>query len=67
MNDELLNEDQAAELITMRPQTLAVWRMKGIGPKFMRVGRLVRYRKSDLLAWLDSRIVNTEMELATVH
>lgn len=32
-------------------QTLAVWRMKGYGPAFFKVGRHVRYRLSDVLAW----------------
>ncbi|MDG3014148.1 hypothetical protein [Speluncibacter jeojiensis] len=35
-------------------QTLAVWRMKGAGPKFIRMGRHVRYRWEDVDAWLDA-------------
>lgn len=36
-------------------QTLAVWRMKGIGPKFIKMGRHVRYRWADIEAWLDAQ------------
>lgn len=35
--------------------TLADWRCKGIGPAYVKVGRLVRYRKSAGDAWLESR------------
>ena len=56
--EKLLNDDQAADLLGIRPQTLAVWRMTGRHSlPFVRVGRAVRYRMSDLLAWLDSRTV----------
>jgi predicted DNA-binding transcriptional regulator AlpA len=30
-------------------------RLTGDGPKFLRLGRLVRYRASDVAAWLASR------------
>ena len=33
-------------------QTLAIWRCHGDGPKFLKVGRLVRYRQRDLDDWL---------------
>lgn len=37
--------------------TLADWRCKRVGPPFVKVGRLVRYRQEDLDAWLNSRVV----------
>ena len=36
--------------------TLADWRTKHVGPAYLRVGRLIRYRQSDLDAWLESRV-----------
>jgi hypothetical protein len=35
--------------------TLSDWRVKGIGPRFRKVGRLVRYHLDDLDLWLNSR------------
>ena len=35
--------------------TLASWRVKSFGPPWVAVGRLIRYRQSDLDAWLKSR------------
>lgn len=40
--------------------TLACWRCEGIGPAYVRAGRLIRYRQADLDAWLLSRVVITE-------
>ncbi len=53
---EVLNTTEAAEYLGFRPQTLAIWRTTGrYGLPFLKCGRLVRYRKRDLDAWLASR------------
>lgn len=35
-------------------RTLYEWRRKGYGPTGIRVGKYVRYRREDVLSWLDS-------------
>lgn len=35
--------------------TLAEWRVRGVGPAYIKVGRLIRYQRTDLLSWLASR------------
>jgi excisionase family DNA binding protein len=52
MAERLLTPEQAAEQLALRPQTLARWRCEGQGPVFIRLGRSVRYRQSDLDAWI---------------
>ena len=53
---ELLDEKQAAEYLTVSPGTLSVWRSTGrYSLPFVKVGRRVRYRLSDLDAWLEGR------------
>jgi excisionase family DNA binding protein len=53
---DLLSEQEAAELLTVAPGTLSVWRSTGrYNLPFLKVGRKVRYRRADLLAWLDNR------------
>lgn len=53
---ELLTPDQMAAAIDVTSGTLSVWRSTGrYGIPFIKIGRKVRYRRSDLLAWLDSR------------
>jgi excisionase family DNA binding protein len=43
-------------------RTLERKRCDGTGPRFVRVGRAVRYRESDLAEWLASRTVASTSE-----
>jgi len=52
--DPLLGPAGAAPYIGVQEQTLAVWRSTGrYGLPFIKVGRLVKYRRSDLDAFLE--------------
>jgi len=52
----LLDERQAADFLTVSPGTLSVWRSTGrYAIPFVKIGSKVRYRQSDLAAWLESR------------
>lgn len=56
MDEALLTTEEAAALLGMGASTLRAWRAEGLGPRFYRVGpRLKRYRRADVLAWLESR------------
>ena len=50
----LLNTAQAAAFLAMHPQWLEHARLDGRGPHVTRIGRIVRYRMSDLEAFLDA-------------
>ena len=53
---ELLSEKEAAQHLTCSPGTLSVWRSTGrYNLPFLKVGRMVRYRRADLDAWLANR------------
>ena len=58
MIDQLLTNGQAAELLSLSPRTLEKMRLTGDGPPFIKLGRhrAVRYRESDLQAWIEGRI-----------
>jgi excisionase family DNA binding protein len=57
--NELLTTQEAAEFLGSTVGTLEVWRSSKRYPiPYIKVGRLVRYRRSDLLAWLESRTVS---------
>lgn len=61
--DELLDEVAAAELLGIKPQTLSVWRCTGrYELSFVKVGRCVRYRRSDLVQFLADRTVRNTGE-----
>jgi predicted DNA-binding transcriptional regulator AlpA len=58
----LLTQRQAAELLCLSERTLERFRVSGIGPKFVRLGKSVRYRAGDVEAWLASRVVGSTSE-----
>ena len=50
----LLNYEDLARMTRKSVVTLRRYSMSGIGPKFLRIGRHVRFRTEDVLEWLDS-------------
>lgn len=52
---ELATRKELAEYLGKSVQTLAIWAMKGIGPKYFKVNGTCRYRWSDVDAWLDAQ------------
>lgn len=58
LDGQLMDSKQAAELLRCTEAALALWRRKETGPSFVRMGRLVRYRKQDLLSWIEEQIVS---------
>lgn len=54
---QLLDDKQAAAFLSVSAGTLSVWRSTGrYALKFIKVGRAVRYRQSDLEEWLAARV-----------
>lgn len=51
-----LKPREAAEYLRSSPSTLAKARMYKRGPAFVRIGRAVRYRQSDLDAWMSASV-----------
>ncbi len=53
-NERLLTSREAATFLRVSESWLAKARVNAIGPAFIRVGRSIRYRESDLLQWMKS-------------
>ena len=52
----LLDEREAADFLDVAPGTLSVWRSTGrYKIPYIKIGHLVRYRRTDLESWLVSR------------
>lgn len=51
-NDKLMTQAEVKEITGLADSTLEQWRLKGKGPKFIKLGRLVRYRTSDVQAYI---------------
>lgn len=53
VGDEMLTLAEVAELLRVPVATLRYWRHLGSGPRSFRIGRFVRYWRSEVVAWLD--------------
>ena len=53
--DYLIDTKAAAAYLGVAVATLTDFRLRGVGPNYIKVGRCVRYRRSDIEAWLVSR------------
>ena len=54
MNNKLLTRKEAANFLGLSEGTLAVWKVTKRYPlPLIKVGRLVKYRESDLIQFLD--------------
>jgi excisionase family DNA binding protein len=52
VSNELFTEQEVAERLHLSPASLRRWRLEKRGPRFIKVGSLVRYRPEDLEEWL---------------
>lgn len=53
MSNQLLTPAELAEYLSTTTANLAQLRYLGKGPAFIKAGRSIRYRESDVQAWLD--------------
>jgi excisionase family DNA binding protein len=58
----MLTTHEAADYMRCSPRTLERMRCSGITPKFVKIGKRVLYRQSDLDEWIASRVVASTSE-----
>ena len=60
MSEEYIDDNEVARLLGKSVVTIRNWRIKGYdrGPKYYKVGASVRYRRSDIDAWLEACLVD---------
>lgn len=51
--ERLLIPAEVASVLGVKPDTLRIWRNRGCGPAFLHVGRLCRYRESDVERYIE--------------
>ena len=53
--EKLLTTKEVADYLDIAISTLMQYRVNGTGPIYIKLGQLVRYRKSDVDTWLKTR------------
>ncbi len=52
----MMTSPELASFLRVEKQTIRVWRLRGIGPRYVRVGHTkVLYRRADVEEWLKAR------------
>jgi len=53
---ELIDTKEVSRITSIPAPTLRAWRLEGRGPKWFKIeGTLVRYKRSDVEAWLKTQ------------
>ncbi len=60
---DFLNRKQAAEFLNLKKCTLEAWANRGGGPAFVKFGRAVRYRISDLENYITNQTRQNTIEV----
>lgn len=56
--ERLISVPELAEEFDVPVATIYQWQYRRTGPRSIRVGRYLRFRRSDIEAWLDSRVTD---------
>ena len=60
MAEEVFNEQGVSNYIKVPIKTLQRWRAEKTGPRFIKAGRLVRYRLKDVDEWMNRQTIETD-------
>lgn len=55
IKDKLLSTKELAEYLGISEWTIAHYRTYGTGPEYLKLGNYVRYKVSDIEAWLEKK------------
>lgn len=61
----LSTPEEITDVLHIPTNTLNDWRGKGKGPRFVKLGRSVYYRRDDVLAYLQSQVFSSTAEART--
>lgn len=56
---QLIPDEEADAYIGVSKKTRANWRVKGLGPKFVRVSNRIFYHPDDIAEWVNARRVQS--------
>lgn len=58
----LLTQDELSRYLNKSEKWPEAARFRGTGPRFIKVGRSVRYKASDVIEWIESQARNSTAE-----
>lgn len=61
-NTNLINDHQAAKTLGLAVQTLRNWRCNGIGPRYIKLGRAIRYAPEHLVEFAQAHEITPVKE-----
>lgn len=59
----ILTVNDAADILRLNVRTLERWRQTGEGPRYVKMGRRVGYRRNDLEDWLEANVTTSTSEV----
>jgi excisionase family DNA binding protein len=62
LTGDIFTTSEAADYVRLKKPTLERFRLTGEGPGFCKLGGAVRYRRPDLDAWLETRVIRSTSE-----
>jgi predicted DNA-binding transcriptional regulator AlpA len=65
--ERILNQKEVAKLFGVSTRTLERHRVAGTGPRYTLLGRLVRYRQSDLVDYVDRNLRSSTCDDSPVN
>ncbi len=65
MQNQLLTVNDAAQFLSLSASTLAKMRLSGNSPRYIKMGRRVAYRQTDLESWISDKSFQSTSEYPT--
>ena len=62
--DAAYNETEAASFLGVSVRTLQAWRVRGGGPRYLKIGRSVRYQRRALTSFQEKHSVGSTSEVS---
>jgi Helix-turn-helix domain len=60
LDEPLLSDKEAAAILCVAARTPSQWRLRGKGPRYVKYGKRVFYRRSDILEFIANNVVTPQ-------
>ena len=61
---DILIPGEAALYLRVAEKTLTNWRCRSVGPRYLKIGGIILYRRSDLDAFLEASLVDPALKIS---